>query len=83
MRANSKRTTSNNLLTSKRTNPETYSIEGIEDGKDTVKTKKSNRRKITPKEVYSPKSFAETRRTYHCKFNAHSKSSTLKGTQRG
>ena len=82
MRATSKRASSNSLLASKRSIPETNSSEGIEEHKEASKMTKSNRRKITPKEVYSPQPFTETRCTYHCKYNANSKASTINGTKR-
>ena len=61
MRANCRRTPNNAILASKRSIPETNSSEGIEDGKETISVTKANRRKIAPKEVYSPKPFTETR----------------------
>ena len=82
MRATSKRAFNNRLLVSKRSIPETNSSEGIEEQKEAIKVSKSNRRKITPKEVYSPLPFTEARCTYHCKYNTSGKASIIKGTKR-
>jgi hypothetical protein len=61
MKSIQKKASSNTVLGSKRNVPETNSSEVNKESKEITRLAKAGRRKVTPKEMYSPKPFAETR----------------------